>query len=117
MLAARKPSLPPVTNEAMALIASWFRTLAEPSRLKILRALEDAVELTISGLVEATGLSQANVSRHVQSLVDAGMVARRREGLTAVCYISDPGVTEICETVCSNLVSRLSSQVRNLSGR
>jgi ArsR family transcriptional regulator len=117
MLAARKPSLPPVTNEAMALIDSWFRTLAEPSRLKILRALEDAVELTISGLVEATGLSQANVSRHVQSLVDAGMVARRREGLTAVCYISDPGVTEICETVCSNLVSRLSSQVRNLSGR
>jgi ArsR family transcriptional regulator len=117
MLAARKPSLPPVTNEAMALIASWFRTLAEPSRLKILRALEDAVELTISGLVEATGLSQANVSRHVQSLVDAGMVVRHRVGLTAVCYISDPGVTELCETVCSNLVRRLSSQAKNLTGR
>ncbi len=117
MSAARKKSLPPVTDEALALIAGWFRTLAEPSRLKILRALEEAVELTISGLVEATGLTQANVSRHVQSLVDAGMVGRRREGLTAVCYISDPGVTELCETVCGNLVRRLSSQVKNLSGR
>jgi DNA-binding transcriptional ArsR family regulator len=41
MPAARKKSLPPVTDEALALIASWFRTLAEPSRLKILRALEE----------------------------------------------------------------------------
>ena len=39
--ARNKKALPPVTDEALALIASWFRTLAEPSRLKILRALEE----------------------------------------------------------------------------
>jgi hypothetical protein len=53
MPAARKKSLPPVSDEALALIASWFRTLAEPSRLKILRALEEG-ELNITELVEAT---------------------------------------------------------------
>ena len=65
--ARNKKALPPVSDEALALIASWFRTLAEPSRLKILRALEEG-EKNITELVAATGLTQANVSRHVQSL-------------------------------------------------
>jgi DNA-binding transcriptional ArsR family regulator len=108
-----KKSPPPVSDDALALIASWFRTLSEPSRLKILRALEEG-EKNITELVTATGLTQANVSRHVQSLVDAGMVGRRREGLTVVCFIADPTITELCESVCSNLLKRLSQQVRKL---
>ncbi|MCX6853140.1 MAG: metalloregulator ArsR/SmtB family transcription factor [Verrucomicrobia bacterium] len=115
MPAARKKSLPPVSEEALTLIASWFRTLSEPSRLKILRALEEG-EKNITELVAATGLTQANVSRHVQSLVDAGMVGRRREGLTAICFIADPSITELCDNVCNNLLKRLSKQVKNLSG-
>jgi DNA-binding transcriptional ArsR family regulator len=116
MPAARKKPLPPVSDEALALIASWFRTLAEPSRLKIIRALEQAGELNISEIVEATGLAQANVSRHVQSLVDAGMVGRRREGLAAVCFIADPGITELCDSVCTSLLQRLSRQMKKLGG-
>lgn len=114
MPAARKKSLPPVTDEALALIASWFRTLAEPSRLKLLRALEEGGEMNITELVEATGLTQANVSRHVQSLVDAGMVGRRKEGLSVICFIADPSITELCDQVCSNLMERLSKQVKKL---
>ncbi len=110
-----KKSLPPVSEEALSLIASWFRTLAEPSRLKILRALEEG-EKNITELVTATGLTQANVSRHVQSLVDAGMVGRRREGLTAICFIADPSITELCDNVCNNLLKRLSQQVKKLGG-
>jgi DNA-binding transcriptional ArsR family regulator len=110
-----KKSLQPVTDEALILIAGWFRTLAEPSRLKLLRALEGG-EKNISELVTATGLTQANVSRHIQSLVDAGMVGRRREGLTAICFIADPTITELCDTVCNNLMKRLSNQVRKLGG-
>jgi DNA-binding transcriptional ArsR family regulator len=115
MPAARKKSLPPVTDEALALIASWFRTLAEPSRLKILRTLEEG-EKNITEIVEATGLTQANVSRHVQSLVEAGMVGRRKEGLTVICFIADPSITELCDNVCSNLLKRLSNQVKKLGG-
>ena len=110
-----KKSLPPVSEEALTLIASWFRTLAEPSRLKILRALEEG-EKNITELVEATGLTQANVSRHVQSLVDAGMVGRRKEGLAVICFIADPSITELCDKVCSNLLKRLSQQVKKLGG-
>lgn len=115
MSASKKKSLPPVSEEALNLIASWFRTLSEPSRLKILRALEES-EKNITELVEATGLTQANVSRHVQTLVDAGMVGRRREGLSVVCFIADPSITELCDNVCNNLLKRLSQQVKKLSG-
>ena len=115
--ARNKKALPPVTDEALAMIASWFRTLAEPSRLKILRALEEGGELNISELVEATGLTQANVSRHVQSLVDAGMVGRRKEGLTVICFIADSSITDLCDSVCNNLMKRLSNQVKKLGGR
>ena len=113
MAVRSKRNLPPVSEEALILIASWFRTLAEPSRLKILRALEEG-EKNITELVAATGLTQANVSRHVQSLVDAGMVGRRREGLAAICFIADPSITELCDTVCNNLMKRLSNQVKKL---
>ena len=116
MPAARKKSLPPVSEEALALIASWFRTLAEPSRLKILRALEEGGEMNITEIVEATSLTQANVSRHVQSLVEAGMVGRRKEGLTVICFIADPSITDLCDNVCSNLLKRLSNQVKKLGG-
>jgi len=115
MPAARKKNLPPVSEEALVLIASWFRTLAEPSRLKILRSLEEG-EKNITELVEATGLTQANVSRHVQSLVEAGMVGRRREGLAAICFIADPSITELCDNVCTNLLKRLSQQMKKLGG-
>ena len=115
-MATRSKKTPtPLSEEALILIASWFRTLAEPSRLKILKALEEE-EKNITELVEATGLTQANVSRHVQSLVDAGMVGRRREGLTAICFIADPSITELCDNVCNNLLKRLSQQVKKLGG-
>ena len=104
---------PAVTDEAMEMIASWFRVLAEPSRLRILRSLEEG-EKNISELVAATGLTQANVSRHVQSLAQAGMVGRRKEGLVTICYIADPAITDLCDTVCANLQKRLAERARQL---
>ncbi|MCE9519477.1 MAG: metalloregulator ArsR/SmtB family transcription factor [Verrucomicrobia bacterium] len=112
----RKKSLPPVSDEALELIASWFRVLAEPSRLRILRSLEEG-EKNITELVGATRLTQANVSRHVQSLVEAGMVGRRREGLQAICFIADPKITELCDTVCDSLQKRFVQQAKRLAVR
>lgn len=109
------PKTPPIlTSEALDLLASWFRVLSEPSRLRILHALKGG-ELNISELVEATGLSQTNVSRHVQSLVGAQIVGRRREGLNSVCYIADDAIFTLCESVCSRLELRLRAQVAAMS--
>jgi DNA-binding transcriptional ArsR family regulator len=113
MPAKKNPSPPVITEEALEMIASWFRVLAEPSRLRILRSLEEG-EKNITDLVAATGLTQANVSRHVQSLAQAGMVGRRKQGLVTVCFIADPTISELCDTVCSNLQKRLSDRAQQL---
>jgi DNA-binding transcriptional ArsR family regulator len=104
----------PVSDEALEMIASWFRALGEPSRLRILRALE-AGEMSITDLVTATGLTQANVSRHAQALAQAGMISRRKEGLSTICAIADPAIIALCDTVCSNLQARLSEHASKLS--
>ncbi|MCB1225655.1 MAG: helix-turn-helix transcriptional regulator [Verrucomicrobiales bacterium] len=114
MPAPVKKTSPQVSDEALEMIASWFRVLSEPSRLRILRALEGA-EMNITDLVAATGLTQANVSRHVQSLAEAGMVARRKEGLVTQCRIADPAINDLCDQVCANLQKRLASRARLLS--
>ena len=113
MASRTKKNLPPVTDEALTMIASWFRVLSEPSRLRILRSLEEG-EKNITDLVTATGLTQANVSRHVQSLAEAGMVGRRKEGLVTMCYIADPAITDLCDTVCANLQKRLADRAKQL---
>ena len=100
----REPKV--LTEEAFELIAGRFRVLAEPMRLRLLHALGDG-EISVSGLVEATGAGQANVSKHLGILLDSGLVARRKEGLNVFYRVADPSVFEMCEAVCSSLGERL----------
>ncbi|MEZ5304167.1 MAG: metalloregulator ArsR/SmtB family transcription factor [Verrucomicrobiales bacterium] len=96
----------PESDEALEMVAGWFRALSEPSRLKILRALDGGPQ-RITDLVEATGLGQTNVSRHVQALVAAGIKSSdAARGNTAVCRIIDRRSPNLCRTVCQGLVDR-----------
>ena len=104
-----------LTEEAFELIAGRFRVLAEPMRLKLLHALGDA-EMSVSGLVEVTGAGQANVSKHLGILLDSGLVARRKEGLSVFYRVADPSVFEMCEAVCSSLSERFGAH-RDAIGR
>ncbi len=94
------------SDEALDLIASRFRLLSEPMRLRILHALGDR-EMTVSEIVSATGANQANVSKHLGILLDAGVVSRRKQGLTANYRVSDETIFDLCDTVCSRLKNQL----------
>ncbi len=87
---------------ALDLIASRFRALSEPMRLRLLNLLMQG-ESTVGQLVKVSGSSQANVSKHLGVLRDAGMIGMRKDGLTTVCYIADPVVNDLCEIMCSRL--------------
>lgn len=93
---------------ALDLVASRFRVMAEPVRLRILQELEASGEMTIGALADALELSQPNVSKHVK--IEAGLVSRRQEGNAVFCTISDDSVFELCDVVCSSLRERLSAQ-------
>jgi ArsR family transcriptional regulator, cadmium/lead-responsive transcriptional repressor len=56
-----------------------FHGLADRSRLSLVEALAGGA-LRVSDLVDETGLSQSNVSRHLACLWDCGLVERERHG-------------------------------------
>ena len=93
----------PIPDEFLDLMAEKFRMLADSSRLAILRLLM-AGERNVTGIVEGTGLSQANVSKHLKMLADAGLVDRRKQGLQVFYRVGDPLVERLCELVCETIV-------------
>ena len=110
---APKPSKE-LSDTALELIASRFRALAEPMRLRLLNTLMQG-ERTVGQLVEAMNSSQANVSKHLKLLRDAGMVGTRKEGLSSYCYIADPIVNELCEMMCSRLREQMEEKAKELA--
>jgi ArsR family transcriptional regulator len=95
-----------LSQEALELIAARFRVLAEPMRLRLLHTLGDK-EMSVSKLVEATGAGQANVSKHLGLLLDAGLVARRKDGLNVFYRVADSSIFDLCEVVCNSLGDRI----------
>jgi ArsR family transcriptional regulator len=91
-----------LTDQTIELVARRFAILSEPMRLRLLRALMDG-ELNVNALVTATEGTQANVSRHLQALSQAGMVARRKQGLQVFYAIADPSIFQLCDLVCHHL--------------
>ena len=94
---------------ALEMIAARFRVLGEASRLKLMIALENG-EKDVSTLVAITGQTQANTSRHLSALVNAGLLNRRKEGLRVLYSISDHSIFEMCEQVCGSLQRRFDEQ-------
>jgi DNA-binding transcriptional ArsR family regulator len=103
-----------LSDSALELIAGRFRLLAEPMRLKILHTLGED-EMSVSELVAATGANQANISKHLGILLDAGIVARRKEGLRANYRVKDESIFVLCDAVCSRLQTQLEMHKHALS--
>ena len=77
------------------LLAKYFRVFADPSRLRILEALEAAGELSVGELVERLGLPQPSVSNHLVCLRWCGFVTTRREHRTVYNRIADRKVSSV----------------------
>lgn len=71
-----------------------FRGFSDASRLSILNALLDGA-LTVSEVVEATGLTQPNVSNHLACLRDCGLVTAQQQGRFVYYELSDPRVGQL----------------------
>jgi DNA-binding transcriptional ArsR family regulator len=97
----------PIPDELVELIAQRFRVLAEPMRIKLLDRLHEG-EATVGELVEATGASQQNVSKHLRVLLDSAFVGRTQDGNFARYRITDETVFRLCELVCGGLREQVS---------
>lgn len=74
--------------------AKLFRGFSDPSRLSILDALRDGA-VTVNEIVEATGLSQPNVSNHLGCLRDCGLVVSEQQGRFVYYELSDKRVGQL----------------------
>ncbi|HTV49381.1 MAG TPA: metalloregulator ArsR/SmtB family transcription factor [Phycisphaerae bacterium] len=77
--------------QAMGEWIELLRTLADPMRLRILRLLEQAAHpgLRVGELSEALKLPQSTVSRHIKTLLDAGLVDGHRDGTSMLYCLSE----------------------------
>ena len=74
--------------------AKLFRGFSDPSRLSILDALREGA-LTVTEIVEATSLTQSNVSNHLACLRDCGLVVTEQEGRFVYYQLSDKRVRKL----------------------
>ena len=93
------------TQQVFQQVANYFGLLADPTRLRILSCL-CAEEHPVHDVVEKIGLTQANISRHLNILYRAGVVDRRREGSSVFYRVVDPNFVDICRTVSVAVASR-----------
>lgn len=96
-------ALPPAALEH---VAHYFRTLSEPTRLRILNALGTG-QLSVGEIAEQVDSSVANVSRHLAQMAQQGLVAREHQGSSVFYRIADPSVYELCDLVCGSIARRL----------
>ena len=94
-----------MTEAAVKLMAARFRALGEVSRLKLIFAVGNGGK-NVTELIAATGLSQANVSKHLKILTDSGIFARRKQGIYVFYSATDSSVFKLCEVGSANLRKR-----------
>lgn len=110
----RKKHKVKLSGDALHMVAERFKILSEPTRLRLLYSLMDG-EKSVTQLVEETGSLQANVSKHLGMMLDAGVVGRRKEGLRAYYRVADESIYELCDLVCGSIQDRLEADLDRVS--
>ncbi|MDX2231910.1 MAG: metalloregulator ArsR/SmtB family transcription factor [Leptolyngbyaceae cyanobacterium bins.349] len=103
----------PLPPSALAQVADYFKVLSELSRLQVLCALKSGSK-NVTEIMEETGLGQANVSKHLKILAQAGIVSRTPQGVSVYYEIAEPLIFDLCELVSDRLSIRLAHQSRQL---
>jgi len=100
--------MPPlVPSDQLEAVARRFRLLSEPVRLELLNALYDEGTMSVGDLVDATGQRQANVSKHLKRMAEAGLLTRTKEGVHVYYDVADPTLAALCQLVRARLAGDL----------
>jgi DNA-binding transcriptional ArsR family regulator len=83
-------------------VASFFRAFAEPTRLALLQELKEGPR-NVGELVATLAMTQANVSKQLKILFEAGLLAREKQGTSVSYSICEPIVLDLCRIACDKL--------------
>jgi len=86
--------------------ASWFRCLADGTRIRILNLVANAAEpITVGEIVDSIGKSQSTVSRHLQILADDRFVFTEPDGIRTLVRVNELCMTALPEAAAAIMSS------------
>ena len=93
-------------------LATYFRALGEPSRVRLLHCLLDA-ELCVCDLAALSNLSVAATSQQLRTLRNLNLVKRRREGKVMWYCLADEHIGSLLSVTREHLAHARSDAVPN----
>ena len=93
-------------KELYGLHAEMCKVFSSPVRLEILNLLRDK-EMTVTGLIEKTKLSQANISQHLGIMKNKGIVESNRKGKNIYYELTNPKIVRAFDMIREVLAEKL----------
>jgi len=103
-------------SELYKIHAEMCKVFSNPTRLEILNLLGDK-EMSVTELIEKTGLSQANISQHLSIMKSKGIVTSDRKGKNIYYKLTNPKIIKAFDVIRDVLVEKLKGNgkiVKNL---
>jgi DNA-binding transcriptional ArsR family regulator len=110
---ARAPrvQLSEVSDPVTALTAQRLKVLGHPLRINLIERLCHS-PATVNELVEAVGGTQQNISEHLLTLHQVGIVAREKDGRNVRYRLVDPHVIELLDKAREGVTHHLGELAR-----
>ena len=89
-------------DQVFELAAEIFRVMSAPMRLKIISALCNG-EKNVTELLATIQTTQPNMSQHLNTLFNAGVIGKRREGVQIHYRIINDRVVTLCRAICTQI--------------
>ena len=90
------------TEDQISSLSDFFKILGDPTRMKILWAL-DGAELCVCDLAVELNMTKSAISHQLNSLRAAKLVKYRREGKNVYYNLDDEHVNEIIEVALDHI--------------
>jgi DNA-binding transcriptional ArsR family regulator len=93
-----------------------FKTLGDPSRLRLLQVLQQAaVPIAQGELARSAELTVPNASKHLALLAREGLVRRTASGVQVFFEPVEPLVSQVCGYACAFIRARGEASLRALN--
>ena len=99
--------------------ANLFKGLAHPYRIRVLEILSGSAEVSVSALLEDTGLEASHLSQHLAVLRRHQLVVSDRRGSTVYYRLAFPEVAEllrVARVLLSNVLASSQEQLASVQG-
>lgn len=94
------------SEEVFEKAAEIFRVMSAPMRLRIISALCNG-EKNVGELLSEIDTTQPNMSQHLNTLYQSGVLGKRRDGVQIYYRIVNDRVVQLCRAVCVQIASEV----------